>query len=57
MTSEEETEIKNACPDCGYENNSFACRIRHQNVLRANSEAKRHDKELRDKRQRQIYGI
>ena len=50
---DEQTELH----DCGYPDNSFACKIRHQTISMPNSEAKRHDKYLRDVRQDQVYGL
>lgn len=43
--------------DCGYVEDSFACRIRHVSVLSQNSEARRHDEYRRQVRQEKTFGV
>ena len=42
---------------CGYEEGTFACKIRHVGVSLPNSEAKQHDKYLAGVKQESIYGV
>lgn len=43
--------------DCGYPDGSFACKIRHQAVMTGNTEARKHDAEIRARRQEEVYGV